>query len=158
MKVRTFIDRPILSCVISVFILILGFLSLVNLPMEQFPDIAPPTVTVSATYTGANAETVQKAVIAPLEEAINGVENMTYMTSTATNTGQATITVYFRQGTDPDMATVNIKNRVAEAEGLLPAEVTADWRQCGERADRHSEIHRPLQPRRRSIRTSSTII
>lgn len=124
MKVRTFIDRPILSCVISVFILILGFLSLVNLPMEQFPDIAPPTVTISATYTGANAETVQKAVIAPLEEAINGVENMTYMTSTATNTGQASITVYFRQGTDPDMATVNIKNRVAEAEGLLPAEVT----------------------------------
>lgn len=124
MKVRTFIDRPILSCVISVFILILGFLSLSNLPMEQFPDIAPPTVTVSATYTGANAETVQKAVIAPLEEAINGVENMTYMTSTATNTGQATITVYFRQGTDPDMATVNTKNRVAEAEGLLPAEVT----------------------------------
>lgn len=124
MKIRTFIDRPILSCVISVFILILGFLSLSNLPMEQFPDIAPPTITVSATYTGANAETVQKAVIAPLEEAINGVENMTYMTSTATNTGQATITVYFRQGTDPDMATVNIKNRVAEAEGLLPAEVT----------------------------------
>lgn len=124
MKIKTFIDRPILSCVISVFILILGFLSLSNLPMEQFPDIAPPTITISATYTGANAETVQKAVIVPLEEAINGVENMTYMTSTATNTGQATITVYFRQGTDPDMATVNIKNRVAEAEGLLPAEVT----------------------------------
>lgn len=124
MKIQTFINRPILSCVISVFILILGFLSLSNLPMEQFPDIAPPTISVSATYTGANAETVQKAVIAPLEEAINGVENMTYMTSTATNTGQATITVYFRQGTDPDMATVNIKNRVAEAEGLLPAEVT----------------------------------
>lgn len=124
MKIKTFIDRPILSCVISIFILILGFLSLSGLPMEQFPDIAPPTVTVSATYTGANAETVQKAVVAPLEEAINGVENMTYMTSTATNTGQATITVYFRQGTDPDMATVNTKNRVAEAEGLLPAEVT----------------------------------
>lgn len=124
MKIQTLIDRPILSCVISIFILVLGLLSLPNLPMEQFPDIAPPTITISATYTGANAETVQKAVIAPLEQAINGVENMTYMTATATNTGQATITVYFRQGTDPDMATVNIKNRVAEAEGLLPAEVT----------------------------------
>ena len=124
MKLKTFIDRPILSCVISVFILILGFLGLAGLPMEQYPDIAPPTISVSATYTGANAETVQKAVIAPLEEAINGVENMTYMTSTATNTGEATITVYFRQGTDPDMATINTKNRVSEAEGLLPAEVT----------------------------------
>lgn len=124
MKLKTFIDRPILSCVISVFILILDFLGLAGLPMEQYPDIAPPTISVSATYTGANAETVQKAVIAPLEEAINGVENMTYVTSTATNTGEATITVYFRQGTDPDMATINTKNRVSEAEGLLPAEVT----------------------------------
>lgn len=92
--------------------------------MEQYPDIAPPTIMVSTTYTGANAETVLKSVIAPLEEAINGVENMTYMTSTATNTGSASITVYFAQGTDPDMATVNTKNRVSEAEGLLPAEVT----------------------------------
>ena len=83
--------------------------------MEQYPDIAPPTIMVSTTYTGANAETVLKSVIAPLEEAINGVENMTYMTSTATNTGSASITVYFAQGTDPDMATVNTKNRVSEA-------------------------------------------
>lgn len=124
MRLKTFIDRPILSCAISVLILILGIIGLSNLPMEQYPDIAPPTIMVSTTYTGANAETVLKSVIAPLEEAINGVENMTYMTSTATNTGSASITVYFAQGTDPDMATVNTKNRVSEAEGLLPAEVT----------------------------------
>ena len=124
MKLRTFIDRPILSCVIAVLILLIGAISLVNLPMEQYPDIAPPTISVSTSYTGANAETVQKSVVVPLEEAINGVENMLYMTSTATNNGSGDITVYFRQGTDPDMATVNVKNRVAEAEGLLPAEVT----------------------------------
>lgn len=124
MRLRTFIDRPILSCVISVLILLVGIISLVNLPMEQYPDIAPPTISVSASYTGANAETVQKSVVVPLEEAINGVEDMLYMTSTSTNTGSGSIMVYFRQGTDPDMATVNVKNRVAEAEGLLPAEVT----------------------------------
>lgn len=124
MKLRTFIDRPILACVISVLILMLGLISLFNLPMEQYPDIAPPTVSVSTSYTGANAETVQKSVIVPLEEAINGVENMTYMTSTATNNGSGSITVYFKQGTDPNMATINTKNRVSEAEGLLPAEVT----------------------------------
>ena len=124
MKLRTFIDRPILACVISVLILMLGLISLFNLPMEQYTDIAPPTVSVSTSYTGANAETVQKSVIVPLEEAINGVENMTYMTSTATNNGSGSITVYFKQGTDPDMATINTKNRVSEAEGLLPAEVT----------------------------------
>lgn len=124
MKLRTFIDRPILACVISVLILMLGLISLFNLPMEQYPDIAPPTVMVSISYTGANAETVQKSVIVPLEEAINGVENMTYMTSTSTNNGSGSITVYFKQGIDPDMATINTKNRVSEAEGLLPAEVT----------------------------------
>lgn len=124
MKLRTFIDRPILACVISVLILMLGLISLFNLPMEQYPDIAPPTVMVSTSYTGANAETVQKSVIVPLEEAINGVENMTYMTSTSTNNGSGSITVYFKQGTDPDMATINTKNCVSEAEGLLPAEVT----------------------------------
>ena len=124
MRLKTFIDRPILSCVISVLILLVGIISLVNLPMEQYPDIAPPTISVSASYTGANAETVQKSVVVPLEEAINGVENMLYMTSTSTNTGSGSIIVYFNQGTDPDMATVNVKNRVAEAEGLLPAEVT----------------------------------
>lgn len=124
MKLKLFIDRPILSCVISVLILLVGLIGLVNLPMEQYPDIAPPTVMVSTTYTGANAETVQKSVIVPLEEAINGVENMLYMTSSSTNTGSGSITVYFKQGTDPDMATINTKNRVSEAEGLLPAEVT----------------------------------
>ena len=124
MKLRTFIDRPILAFDISVLILMLGLISLFNWPMEQYPDIAPPTVMVSTSYTGANAETVQKSVIVPLEEAINGVENMTYMTSTSTNNGSGSITVYFKQGTDPDMATINTKNRVSEAEGLLPAEVT----------------------------------
>ena len=124
MKIRTFIDRPILAGVISVLILILGFIGLTQLPIEQFPEIAPPTVSVSASYTGANAETVQKSVVVPLEEALNGVENMTYMTSTSSNNGSARITVYFRQGTDPDMATVNVQNRIATAQGLLPAEVT----------------------------------
>lgn len=124
MKIRTFIDRPILASVISVLILLLGMIGLTQLPIEQFPEIAPPTVSVSASYTGANAETVQKSVVVPLEEALNGVENMMYMTSTAANNGSARITVYFRQGTDPDMATVNVQNRIATAEGLLPAEVT----------------------------------
>ena len=112
MKIRTFIDRPILAGDISVVFLIIGLIGLSQLPVEQFPEIAPPTVSVSANYTGANAETVQKSVVVPLEEALNGVENMMYMTSTASNTGAAKITVYFRQGTDPDMATVNVQNRV----------------------------------------------
>ena len=124
MKIKLFIDRPILAGVISVVILILGFIGLSQLPVEQFPEIAPPTVSVSTSYTGANAETVLKSVVVPLEEALNGVENMMYMTSSATNTGSARITVYFRQGTDPDMATVNVQNRIATAQGLMPAEVT----------------------------------
>lgn len=124
MTVKTFIDRPVMAAVISVLIIILGILGLMQLPIEQFPNIAPPTVRVSATYTGANAETVLKSVIVPLEESLNGVEDMMYMTSTATNTGTASITIYFRQGTDADMAVVNVQNRVASAQGLLPAEVT----------------------------------
>lgn len=124
MTVKTFIDRPVLAGVISVLIVILGILGLVQLPIEQFPNIAPPTVRVTASYTGANAETVLKSVIVPLEESLNGVEDMMYMTSTATNTGSASITIYFRQGTDADMAVVNVQNRVASAQGLLPAEVT----------------------------------
>lgn len=124
MTVKTFIDRPILSGVISVAIVIVGLIGLSRLPLERFPDIAPPTVRVNATYTGANAETVMKSVITPLEEELNGVENMMYMTSTATNTGSASISVYFKQGTDPDMSVVNVQNRVASAQGLLPAEVT----------------------------------
>lgn len=121
---KLFIDRPILAGVISALILMVGIIGLVGLPVEQFPDIAPPTINVIANYTGANAETVQKSVISPLEESINGVENMIYMTSTATNTGVATITVYFKQGTNADMAQVNVQNRVAAAQGLLPSEVT----------------------------------
>lgn len=124
MNVKMFVKRPILSASISVLIVLVGVIGLVNLPMEQYPDIAPPTITVSATYTGANAETVLNSVVTPLEDAINGVEDMTYMTSQSTNTGSALITVYFKQGTDPDMATINVKNRVSQAEGNLPAEVT----------------------------------
>lgn len=124
MKPKMFIDRPILATCISALILMLGIIGLVNLPMEQYPDIAPPTVQVSATYTGASAATVQKAVIVPLEEEINGVENMMYMTSSATNTGSGTINVYFKQGTDPDMAAINVQNRVTKAQGTLPGEVT----------------------------------
>ena len=124
MKVSTFIERPVLSAVISITIMVAGIIGLFTLPVEQYPDIAPPTVMVSTTYFGANAETMQKSVVAPLEEAINGVEDMTYMTSTATNSGTATITIYFQQGTDPDMAAVNVQNRVSKATGQLPAEVT----------------------------------
>lgn len=124
MKLQYFIDRPILSIVISVVILVAGLIGLYALSVEQYPDIAPPTIRVSTTYSGANAEAVQKSVIVPLEEAINGVENMTYMTSTASNTGSAEITVYFKQGSDPDMAAVNVQNKVSTATSLLPAEVT----------------------------------
>ncbi len=120
---RKFIERPVLSSVVSIIIVILGLLGLFSLPIEQYPDIAPPTIRVSARYTGANAETVLKSVITPLEEQINGVEDMTYMTSTASNDGSASIEVFFRQGINPDMAAVNVQNRVARATGLLPAEV-----------------------------------
>ena len=109
---------------ISVLILIVGLISLFTLPVEQYPDIAPPTVYVTANYTGADAEAVMNSVIMPLEESINGVENMMYITSTASNAGSAVIQVYFKQGTDPDMAAVNVQNRVSKAQGLLPAEVT----------------------------------
>ena len=124
MNLRTFIERPVLSAVISITIVVVGIIGLFSLPVEQYPDIAPPTLMVSTTYYGASAETLQKSVIAPLEEAINGVEDMTYMTSSATNSGSVSITVYFKQGTDPDMAAVNVQNRVSRATGQLPAEVT----------------------------------
>ena len=123
MNVKTFIDRPILSSVISVAVLIIGLICLSRLPLEQYPDIAPPTVTVMANYSGASAETVMKSVVVPLEESINGVENMMYMTSNATNAGGASIRIFFKQGTDPDMSVVNVQNRVGEAQRLLPAEV-----------------------------------
>ena len=123
MNVKTFIDRPILSSVVSVAILIIGLICLSRLPLEQYPDIAPPTVTVMANYSGASAETVMKSVVVPLEESINGVENMMYMTSSATNAGGASIRIFFKQGTDPDMSVVNVQNRVGEAQRLLPAEV-----------------------------------
>ena len=124
MNLRTFIERPILSAVISISIVVVGIIGLFTLPVEQYPDIAPPTIQVSTSYFGASAETLQKSVIAPLEEAINGVENMTYMTSTASNAGVVDITVYFNQGTDPDMAAVNVQYGVSDAPGPLPAEGT----------------------------------
>ena len=123
MNVRTFIDRPILSGVISVLMVLVGIIGLSRLALEQFPEIAPPVVRLMASYTGANAETVQKSVIVPLEEAINGVEGMMYMTSTASNNGTASIGIFFRQGTDPDMAMVNVQNRAATVQGRLPSDV-----------------------------------
>ncbi len=124
MNLRFFIDRPVFSGVISVVIVLMGAIAIFSLPVEQYPDIAPPTINVWATYPGANAETVQKAVIAPLEEAINGVEDMTYMTSTASNTGDASIMIYFKQGANADMAAVNVQNRVNSALSQLPSEAT----------------------------------
>ena len=124
MKLDKFINRPVLSTVISILIVILGVIGLATLPVTQYPDIAPPTVSVEATYTGANAQTVLNSVIAPLEDQINGVENMMYIQSSASNNGSADISIYFNQGTDPDMAAVNVQNRVSMAQGLLPAEVT----------------------------------
>lgn len=124
MKENIFIKRPMAAIAISILIVMIGAISLVSLPVEQYPDIAPPTVMVQATYTGADADAVMNSVIMPLEESINGVENMMYISSTATNSGTATINVYFKQGTAPDMAAVNVQNRVSMAQGLLPAEVT----------------------------------
>ena len=124
MKLDKFINRPVLSTVISILIVILGIIGLATLPVTQYPDIAPPTVSVEAAYTGANAQTVLNSVIAPLEDQINGVENMMYIQSSASNNGSADISIYFNQGTDPDMAAVNVQNRVSMAQGLLPAEVT----------------------------------
>lgn len=124
MSFSNFIKRPVLSTVISIFFVLLGTIGLVSLPIEQYPDIAPPTISVMTTYQGADARTVMNSVITPLEESINGVENMTYMTSTATNAGMAMITVFFKQGSDPNMAAVNVQNRVSQAQALLPSEVT----------------------------------
>ena len=124
MKLDTFINRPVLSTGISIFIVLLGLIGLSSLPITQYPDIAPPTISVSTSYNGANAQAVLNSVIAPLEESINGAEGMTYIESTATNTGEATINVHFEQGFDPDMAAVDVQNRVAKAQNLLPAEVT----------------------------------
>ena len=123
MNLKRFIDRPVLSTVISILIVILGIIAIFTLPITQYPEISPPTIRVSATYTGANAQTIMRTVITPLEEQINGVEDMTYMTSTSTNDGTGTISIYFKQGTNPDMAAVNVQNRVTRATPLLPAEV-----------------------------------
>ena len=124
MRLDTFIKRPVLSTVISILIVILGVIGLISLPIEQYPNMAPPTIMVRASYTGANSQTVLNSVLAPLEESINGVEGMTYMTSSATNDGSASITVFFKQGMNADMCQVNVQNRVSQASALLPAEVT----------------------------------
>ncbi len=123
MRLDRFINKPVLSTVISIFIVIFGILGLNGLAIEQYPDIAPPTISVSTSYTGASAQAVLNSVIAPLEEQINGAENMDYMVSSASNNGSATIQVYFKQGMDPDMAAVDVQNRVAKAAAFLPAEV-----------------------------------
>lgn len=121
---KTFIDKPVLSTVISILIVVLGIIGLVTLPIESYPDIAPPTVQIQTTYSGANADVIMKSVIVPIEEAVNGVEGMSYMTSSASNSGQATVTIYFRQGINPDIAAVNVQNLVSKATPLLPQEVT----------------------------------
>jgi len=120
---KSIISRPVFASVISIILVILGVLGLINLPVTQYPDIAPPTVTISASYSGANAETVMKSVVIPIEEQVNGVEGMTYITSTAGNNGSATIQVFFHQDVDPDIAAVLVQNRAARATPLLPAEV-----------------------------------
>ena len=123
MKENIFIKRSVMAISIAIVIMLVGYISLNTLPVEQYPDIAPPTVTVTASYSGADANTCMTSVIRPLEEQINGVQDMTYMTGNATSTGDITISVYFKQGADPDMATVNVQNRVSQAEPLLPADV-----------------------------------
>ena len=123
MKGNIFISKHVMACAIAIVIMLVGYISLNTLPVEQYPNIAPPTVEVSTSYSGADANTCMKSVIQPLEEQINGVEDMTYMTSTATSTGDVTIMVYFKQGTDADMATVNVQNRVQQAQSLLPSDV-----------------------------------
>src|SRR5690349_8137949 len=120
---KRFIERPVLSTVVSIILLILGGLSVFTLPISLFPDIAPPSVLVTASYPGANAEVVARSVATPLEESINGVENMTYMTSNSSNDGSMSLTVYFKQGTNPDIAAVNVQNRVSKATSQIPAEV-----------------------------------
>ncbi len=154
MKGNIFIKRPVMALSISILILIVGFISLGTLPVEQYPDIAPPTVRVEATYTGANAEAVMNSVIMPLEESINGVENMIYITSTATNSGSAEILVYFKQGTDPDMAAVNVQNRVSKAQGLLPSEVTKIGVSTTKRQNSFLQIDGLISPDKRYDETS----
>ncbi|MCF0160467.1 MAG: efflux RND transporter permease subunit, partial [Bacteroidaceae bacterium] len=124
MKLTQFIDRPVLSCVISVFIVVIGLICLLGLPVEKYPDIAPPTISITTAYPGASADAIQNSVIMPIEEAVNGVEDMLYIQSSASNTGNISINVYFKQGTNSDMAAVNVQNRVSKVMSLLPAEVT----------------------------------
>ena len=123
MKGNIFISRYVMACAISIVIALVGFICMKTLPVEQYPDIAPPTVRISTSYTGADANTIMKSVVQPLEENINGVPGMTYMTSTASSTGDVSIVVNFEQGIDPDIAAVNVQNRVTRATALLPADV-----------------------------------
>ena len=123
MKNNIFINKYVMACAISVVIALVGYISMSTLPVEQYPDIAPPTVAVTTSYTGADENTVMKAVVQPLEEAINGVTDMTYISSKASSNGDVEINVYFKQGTDADLAAVNVQNRVSRAQALLPADV-----------------------------------
>ena len=122
MNVRIFIERPLLSIVINIIILAIGLFAFRSLPIEKYPDIAPPVIYIWASYPGTSADAVQKTVVMPIEQAINGVDNMTYMKSSAEN-GSASVSVYFKQGTNVDIAAVNIQNRVVQAQSMLPAEV-----------------------------------
>ena len=124
MKNNIFINKYVMACAISIVIALVGYICMNTLPIEQYPNIAPPTVRISTNYTGADANTIMKSVVQPLEENINGVPDMTYMTSSASSSGDVSIVVYFKQGTDPDIAAVNVQNRVTRATALLPAEVT----------------------------------
>ena len=144
-----FIRRPILSGVISVVIVFLGLLAITSLPITQFPDIVPPSVTVTARYTGANADVMAKTVATPLERAINGVPGMTYMTTVCTNDGMSLTTIYFKVGTDPDVASVNVQNRVSAAQGLLPSEVTAIGVSTMKRQNSFLQINSLISPDRR---------
>ena len=138
MKGNIFINRYVMACAIAIVITLVGVICMSTLPIEQYPNIAPPTVRVSTSYTGADANTIMKSVVQPLEENINGVPGMTYITSTASSSGDVSIQVYFEQGTDPDLAAVNVQNRVSRATSLLPSE--------------QHPAHRLAEERRRQVR------
>ena len=148
---KRFIERPVLSTVVSIILLLLGGLSLYTIPVTLFPDIAPPSVQVTAFYPGANAEVVARSVATPIEEAINGVENMTYMTSNSNNDGSMGITVFFEQGTDPDIAAVNVQNRVSRAISQVPQEVVQAGIQTQKSAEQFYHVRSCIKRRQRTV-------
>ncbi len=150
MKGNIFINKHVMACAIAIVIMLVGFICITTLPIEQYPNIAPPTVRVSTSYTGADANTIMKSVVQPLEENINGVPGMTYITSSASASGEVSIQVYFEQGTDPDLAAVNVQNRVSRATALLPSEVTkvgVQVRRAGDEAAEQHPAHRRTEER-----------